>query len=104
MSTVESVPEVPELEVVVVTKIVLTKDELDDYVRPRVESVVISSGGNSSRTLHIQREGHAEPVCSARLRTVNQWLEKSVTVYPPNFHPFCDHCVEERFGIEVIDE
>lgn len=78
----------------------LLQTELDDYVRPRVETIVVSRGGKSTRKLHL---GHAiEPICSARHRNVRHWDEKPVVVYPPDYFPFCDECVEKYFGIEVV--
>lgn len=84
------------------TEVVVSNYDLDGYVRDRVDSVIVSSGGNSSRTLHIEG-ADGKPVCSARLRTAKRWMDKSLAVYPPGFHPMCEHCAEQRFDIEVMD-
>lgn len=85
------------------TEVVLRKDELDDYVRPKVEMVLVSQRRNTSITLHLMDdERWMEPVCGAYARY--GWIDKSIELYPRNYAPFCTYCVETHFGIEVTDE
>jgi hypothetical protein len=85
------------------TTLVLTTEELDAYVRERVDTVLVNRHTNSSRTLHIESEENwMEPVCGTRAQY--DWLDKPITVYPSNYFPICPHCAETVFDIEVIDE
>jgi hypothetical protein len=88
-----------------VTEVVLTPDDLDEFVRPRVEWVLISGHTNSSRTLHIKSDEHwMEPVCHTRVQHDGGWLDKPISVFPPDYRPFCTQCVEMKYGIEVVDD
>lgn len=82
----------------------LTEEELDDYVRKRIDTILVSGHTNSGRLLHIPSdERWMKPVCNARTQR-NEWLDKPITVYPPNYFPICPDCAETVFDIEVIDE
>lgn len=86
------------------SEVVLTSDELDDYVRHRVESILITSCNNSSRMLHMMsEEDWMEPACNTTTRR-GGWIDKPIAVYPPDYHPVCPDCVETHFGVEVTDE
>lgn len=77
----------------------LPKAELDDFVRPKVEMILVSARGNTPTTLHIMSdEQWMEPVCSARAK---RWIDKSTALYPRGYAPFCSECVEKHFNIEV---
>lgn len=83
------------------TETVLTTDQLDSYVRERVETILVTPRNNSSRNLHLQSEdGWMDTVCKST--TTHGWLDKPLSVYPPQYHPICPSCVEERFGVEVL--
>lgn len=82
-------------------EVVLAPDEVDDYVRPKVDHILVSGRRNTSVTLHIERGDEMEPVCSAH--SPHGWVEKSVAIYPPDYAPFCSRCAEDYFGIEVSD-
>lgn len=85
------------------SEVVVSSDELDDYVRPRVEMVLVSQRRNTSITLHLMDDEHwMEPACHAHAKY--GWVDKSVTLYPRNYAPFCTYCVEEHFGIEVSND
>lgn len=83
------------------TTTITTNDEVDAYVRERVETIVITSCNNSSRMLHMRADSsEIEPVCSTITRR-GDWTDKPLAVYPPCYHPICPDCVELLFDVEV---
>lgn len=86
------------------TETALRPSQLDTFVRERVERVLITSCCNSDRLIHvISDEEWMQPVCNATVRR-DGWLDKPISVYPPDYHTICPDCVERAFGVEVIDE
>lgn len=86
------------------TELILTPDELDDYVRSRVDTVLLGKYKTTARSLHIPAQGGSDGVaCDARTERDNGWQSKPINVYPPGHHRICPWCAEQRFGIEVMD-
>lgn len=86
------------------SKLALTVEQVDSYVRKRVDRVLIGKSNSTPRRLHIPSEHDATDVsCKARTSLEN-WNEKPIAVYPPCYHKFCPWCVDRRFSIEVIDD
>lgn len=84
------------------SEVALTTDELDGYVRTRVEMVLVTRHTTSSRYLHLKSDDEwLEPVCNTRS---DSWMDRSIDVYPPNYFEVCPHCVETRFDVEVMSE
>lgn len=85
------------------SQVVLTPAELDAYLRERVDTILISRHTKSSRTLHIpSTKEWMQPVCCAKTIHEDGWYDKPVSVYPPEYHPVCVECAEERFDVEVV--
>lgn len=85
------------------SEVALTPDEVDDYARSKVDRILVSTRSNTPDTLHIMSdEQWMEPACSTRAK--HGWVDKSVALYPRHYRPFCAKCVEEMFGVEVIDD
>lgn len=85
------------------SELALTPGELDDYVRPRVERILVSRKGNTSVTLHIMSNTHwMEPECATHAS--GGWIDKAIDLYPKRYAPICSRCAKERFGVEVLDD
>lgn len=82
--------------------VLTTPAELDDYLRKRVDRILISRHTKSSRMLHIpSNEEWMQPVCRATTIHEDGWYDKPISVYPPEYHPVCVECAEQRFDVEV---
>lgn len=85
--------------------VLTTAAELDAYIRERVETILINGRTKSSRTIHIPSdERWMEPVCGVETKYADGWLDKPVSVYPPEYFPICPECAETRFDVEVVDD
>lgn len=86
------------------TETVLATDDLDAFIRERVDQVLITSCCNSDRIIHVLSEDEwMDPVCNATIRR-GEWLDKPISIYPEDYHDVCPDCVETRFGVEVVSE
>lgn len=86
------------------TETVLATDDLDAFIRQHVERVLITSCCNSDRLIHVLSDKQwLEPVCNATIRR-GEWLDKPISIYPPDYHTVCPDCVELRFDVEVMDK
>lgn len=87
------------------TETVLRPSQLDEFIRHRVEMVLITSCSTTTeRVLHLMDdEDWMEPACDAQKHR-GEWYDKPISVYPPDYHRICPHCVELRFDVEVMDE
>lgn len=87
------------------SEVVLTSDELDEFVRYRVESVLISScSTHTNRILHmLSDEEWLKPACNTTVRR-DGWVDKPISVFPPGYRRICPDCVELLFDVEVTDE
>lgn len=86
------------------TETVLRPSQLDAFVRERVDRVLITSCCNSDRLIHVlSDEQWLQPVCDVTV-TRGEWLDKSLSIFPPGYHDICPTCVKQRFGVEVMDE
>lgn len=87
------------------TETVLRPSQLDTFVRERVNQVLITSCSTTTkRLLHLMSDKDwMEPVCNAQKHR-GEWYDKPISVYPPDYHRICPHCVEQQFGVEVVDE
>lgn len=82
---------------------VLTPAELDEYVRLRVDRVLITSCCNSDRMIHIlSDEEWLTPVCNVTIER-GEWIDKPISIFPPEYHTICPTCVRRRFGVEVAE-
>lgn len=86
------------------TETVLATDDLDEFIRHRVERVLITSCCNSDRLIHVlSDEEWMQPSCDVTV-TRGEWLDKPISIFPSGYHDICPTCVEQRFGVEVEDE
>lgn len=84
------------------SSVVSSKDDLDSYLRDKVETILVSGRRNTSITLHLRsHRNQMVPLCGAQTIRDDGWLDKSVAVYPPGFAPFCSQCAKKRFDVEV---
>lgn len=82
----------------------LRQEDLDAYVRERVEMVLIGSPTKTDKSLHLPASrNYSESVCRFYPQR-DGWRLKSIAVFPPGHHPFCSECVKRTFGVEVLDE
>lgn len=82
------------------SQIILDADDVDEYVRERVDSVLVGKGTKSTVTLHIP-DGEGDSICPYQTHREGGWRTKDFAVYPPGHHNICTTCVRERFGVEV---
>lgn len=83
---------------------VLAPDDRDEFIRKRVDTILISGRSDSSRMLHLlSSERWMEPVCGTQLKPNTRWLDKPISVYPTDHFPICPQCIEARFDVEVIE-
>lgn len=86
------------------TEEVITPEKLEEFVRERFDRILVSSCTNSSKRFHLPSdEEWMRPICLTDNKR-DKWIDKSISVYPPGFHPVCKRCAKERFGFEVTDE
>lgn len=86
------------------SEVALTPAELDDYIRPKIDRILVTHNHNTGKTLHVMSdERWMEPACST-VTTSGNWTDKSIALYPRGFRPFCKECAEQHFDIEVIDD
>lgn len=81
----------------------LRQEDLDAYVRERVEMVLIGSPTKTDKSLHLPASRDCtESVCRFRSQR-DGWRVKAIAVYPPGHVSYCAECVERTFGVEVVD-
>lgn len=84
------------------SQVVLKADELDSYVRDRVETVLIGKGTKTTFRLHLPDEpGSERSICPNETKREGGWRAKDFDIFPPGYHKICLTCVRERFGVEV---
>lgn len=84
------------------SQVVLDVDELDAFVRERIDTVLVGKWTKTSGKLHIPEEpGSTESACRYSPRREDGWRDKDIRIYPPHFHGICTRCVNVRFGVEV---
>lgn len=84
------------------SQVVLQRDDIDPFVRARIDTVLVGKGSKSPVTLHIpDGVGATETVCPYRTHREGGWRVKDISIFPEQNHDFCLRCVRERFGVDV---
>lgn len=86
------------------SKLAMTNEDVDTYVRDRVDRVLIGKSNSTPRRLHIPSEHDNTDVSCKAQTSLEDWNVKPINVYPPCYHKICPWCADRRFGIEVIDD
>lgn len=74
--------------------------ELAVELREEYSTVLIKAGGSASR-LHATKEPESLETLCQNVDPDVELYDKSVSVFPPGYWPWCSRCAAEHVGIEV---